>query len=198
MYKALILATTAHALQAPRQTKAPRATAVAAVAAVAPLPVWVAGSILGGVTGTPIVVKATKSWYSDPTVLKLPSWTPPNKVFAPVWTVLYGLIGVVAHRAAVTKAGLPALAVAHYAANLLWAPLFFGLKKLKLAAALNFALLGSLAAVWPAFKKDARLLVPYAAWLAYATVLNLAICRLNPEGVKIVEDRTPTGVGSLY
>ena len=76
--------------------------------------------------------------------------------------------------------------------------MFFGLKKLKLAAALQFGLLGSLAAVWSALKKDARLLVPYAAWLSYATVLNLAICRLNPAGVQTVEDRTPTGVAALY
>ena len=73
MYKAVILATAAHALQAPQLKRAPRA---AAVSAVAPAPVWVAGSILGGAAGTPFVVKATNSWYSDPTVLKLPSWTP--------------------------------------------------------------------------------------------------------------------------
>ena len=180
MYKAVLVLASAHALQAPQLKRAPRA---AAVSAIAPAPVWVAGSILGGAAGTPFVVKATNSWYSDPTVLKLPSWTPPNKIFMPVWTALYGLIG---------------LAVAHYVANLLWAPLFFGLKKLKLAALLQFGLLGSLAAVWSAFKKDARLLIPYAAWLAYATVLNLAICRLNPNGVVTVEDRTPTGVAALY
>ena len=115
----------------------------------------------------------------------------------PVWTALYGLIGLAGFWAA-SNGALPGLAVAHYVANLLWAPLFFGLKKLKLAAVLQFGLLGSLAAVWSSFKKDARLLVPYAAWLAYATVLNLAICRLNPKGVVTVEDRTPTGVAALY
>ena len=194
MYKAVLLATAAQALRAPQLKRAPRA---AAVSAVAPAPVWVAGSILGGAAGTPFVVKATNSWYSDPTVLKLPSWTPPNKIFMPVWTALYGLIGFAGFRAA-SNGALPGLAVGHYVANLLWAPLFFGLKKLKLAAVLQFGLLGSLAAVWSSFKKDARLLVPYAAWLAYATVLNLAICRLNPKGVVTVEDRTPTGVAALY
>ena len=194
MYKAVLVLASAHALQAPQLKRAPRA---ATVSAIAPAPVWVAGSILGGAAGTPFVVKATNSWYSDPTVLKLPSWTPPNKVFMPVWTVLYGLIGLTGYRAAVNSA-LPGLAVAHYVANLAWAPLFFGLKKLKLAAALQFGLLGSLAAVWSAFKKDARLLIPYAAWLSYATILNLAICRLNPSGVQTVEDRTPTGVAALY
>ena len=96
------------------------------------------------------------------------------------------------------NSALPGLAIGHYIANLAWAPLFFGLKKLKLAAALQFGLLGSLAAVWSSFKKDARLLIPYAVWLSYATILNLAICRLNPAGVQTVEDRTPTGVAALY
>ena len=53
MYKAVILATAAHALQAPQLKRAPRA---AAVSAIAPAPVWVAGSILGGAAGTPFVV----------------------------------------------------------------------------------------------------------------------------------------------
>ena len=52
-YKAVILATAASALQAPRPRAAPRA---AAVSAIAPAPVWVAGSILGGAAGTPFVV----------------------------------------------------------------------------------------------------------------------------------------------
>ena len=152
MYKAVILATAAHALQVPQLKRAPRA---AAVSAIAPAPVWVAGSILGGAAGTPFVVKATNSWYSDPTVLKLPSWTPPNKVFMPVWTVLYGLIGLTGYRAAVNSA-LPGLAVGHYIANL-WAPLFLDSRS---SSSRRAPLLGSLAAVWSAFKKDARLLIP--------------------------------------
>ena len=56
-YKAVILATAASALQAPLPRRAPRATAVAAVA---PAPVWVAGSILGGAAGTPFVVNCVE------------------------------------------------------------------------------------------------------------------------------------------
>ena len=196
MYKAVILATAAHALQAP-QLGAPRAAAVSAIAP-APAPVWgIAGSILGGAAGTPFVVKATNSWYSDPTVLKLPSWTPPNKVFMPVWTVLYGLIGLTGYRAAVNSA-LPGLAVGHYVANLRGRLCSLDSRSSSSRRRCSSVCAGSLAAVWSAFKKDARLLIPYAAWLSYATVLNLAICRLNPAGVQTVEDRTPTGVAALY
>ena len=144
------------------------------------------------------VVKATASWYGDGS-LKLPGWTPPDKVFAPVWTLLYASIGLAGRRLAATG-GVPTLALAHAVGNLAWAPLFFGLKKIKAAAALNVALLGSLAALCPALKaaKAWPLLAPYAAWLTFATVLNLDIARRNPDGVVTIADRTPSGVGSLY
>jgi hypothetical protein len=54
---------------------------------------WAGVSVVGGVLGTPVVIKATKQvngWYST---IKKPSWCPPNGVFAPVWTVLYAMIG---------------------------------------------------------------------------------------------------------
>ena len=53
---------------------------------------WVVGSILGGCTGTPLVIKATSSWYRE---IELPNFTPPDKIFAPVWTALYGTVGYV-------------------------------------------------------------------------------------------------------
>ena len=53
---------------------------------------WVVGSILGGCTGTPLVIKATSSWYRE---IELPLFTPPDKIFAPVWTALYGIVGYV-------------------------------------------------------------------------------------------------------
>jgi len=57
IYKAVIFATAASALQAPQLRRRPRA---AAVSAVAPAPVWVAGSILGGAAGTPFVVNCVE------------------------------------------------------------------------------------------------------------------------------------------
>jgi len=54
---------------------------------------WAGVSVVGGVLGTPVVIRATKQvngWYST---IKKPSWCPPNGVFAPVWTVLYAMIG---------------------------------------------------------------------------------------------------------
>mmetsp|Transcript_35340 Transcript_35340/g.109476 ORF Transcript_35340/g.109476 Transcript_35340/m.109476 type:complete len:196 (+) Transcript_35340:145-732(+) len=173
----------------------PRALAVQAIA---PPAVWVAGSVVAGALGTPFVVKATDDWYNDGS-LKKPSWTPPDKVFAPVWTLLYASLGLAGRKAA-AAGGLPTMAVAHFVGNLAWAPLFFGLKKLRAAAALQLALVGSLYAVFPAFKAAGagNLLAPYAAWMAFATALNVDIARRNPDGVVTIADRTPSGVGSLY
>jgi len=146
--------------------------------------VWVGSSVVGGLVGTPSVVRAVKSWYAE---LPKPSWCPPDRVFAPVWTCLYASMGYSALLAK-RSAGLDSLPVrlffAHYLLNLSWAPLFFGLKKLRAACALNFVLIGSLAAVMGSFAPlnplSASLLVPYMAWLCFATVLNIEICRLNP------------------
>ena len=85
------------------------------------------------------------------------------------------------------------LAAGHYIANLAWAPLFFGLVRNRETARRSTCSIA--ASRWSAFKKDVAL-IPYAAWLSYATILNLAICRLNPAGVQTEEDRTPAGVAA--
>ena len=178
----LCAAATAWALRAPRLTLGARRRR-GALAAMAPAPVWIGGSVVGGVLGTPLVVRATKTWYSDGT-LALPRWTPPKGAFAPTWTVLYATIGVAGRRLS-AGGGVPRLAVAHYFLNLCWAPLFFGLRQIRAAAALNVVLIATLAAVRPelAAAGAASLLAPYACWLSFATVLNFEIARLNPRGV---------------
>jgi len=146
--------------------------------------------ILGGTTGTPIVLRATKSWYKR---ISLPPWIPPNSIFGPVWTTLYGLMGYSLHRisppaaAAATiaqKAAIKAWSL-HYLLNLSWAPFFFGFQCLRTGLVINLLLLTSLAlAVLPLFHSidplAAYAQLPYLAWLVYATVLNREICRLNP------------------
>mmetsp|Transcript_10108 Transcript_10108/g.28806 ORF Transcript_10108/g.28806 Transcript_10108/m.28806 type:complete len:249 (-) Transcript_10108:245-991(-) len=146
---------------------------------------WVLGCVLSGVAGTPIVVRATKSWYRE---IRKPWFTPPDWVFAPVWTVLYAMMGFSAHLVAASRgmSSLPVLAfLAHLALNLSWAPVFFGLQRLRPAAFLNIGLLstlfGVMALFFPVNRLAAALLVPYAAWLLFATVLNFEIARLNPE-----------------
>lgn len=145
------------------------------------------GHILGGTTGTPIVIRATKTWYDR---ISLPSWTPPNFVFAPVWTVLYGLMGVSVSRIVKLNVSNACGDVAkivwgiHYGLNLLWAPTFFGLKYLRLGLVINYLLLSTLGLALSYFYRvdplAAYLQIPYFLWLIYATLLNQSICKLNP------------------
>ena len=58
---------------------------------------WCVGCVVGGPLGTPFVVGAIKTWYRK---ISLPSWTPPDRIFAPVWTSLYAMMGLATARVA--------------------------------------------------------------------------------------------------
>ena len=124
-------------------------------------------------------------WYA---ALKKPSWNPPNWIFAPVWTTLYAAMGTAAWL--VWKRGGFAgqrVALSFFLAqllfNALWSPLFFGIHHPGLAfadiALLWLALLCTVAAFWKASPLAGALLVPYLAWVTFASALNFALWRLN-------------------
>jgi tryptophan-rich sensory protein len=150
------------------------------------------GHILGGCTGTPLVLRATKSWYRR---ISLPAWTPPDFVFGPTWTTLYGLMGFSLSR--IAKSSGPTTNTAtklwaiHYALNLVWAPVFFGMKRLRLGFIINLILIVTLGLTLPLFYRidplSAYLQVPYFFWLIFATKLNQTICQLNPTVAGINE-----------
>ena len=131
------------------------------------------------------VVQNLEPWYAS---LKKPSWSPPNNIFAPVWTSLYALIGLACARAlgapgSAPRAALNAWAV-QFVLNLSWAPLFFGAHRIRLAFFVSCALLASAISMTAAFAAVSSgltplLLVPYLAWLVFATGLNLSLWRLN-------------------
>ena len=153
--------------------------------------VSVLGHVLLGASGAPIVMKGTRKdgWYQQ---IQLPSWTPPNAWFGPVWTCLYTCMGwAVATMYAAknsTRYAVPALVVwgIHFSLNLAWAPLFFGRQRFRAALVVSYGLVGTLVGlVGPLFytvsPQAAFVLVPYAGWLAFATFgLNRAICHRNP------------------
>jgi tryptophan-rich sensory protein len=122
--------------------------------------------------------------------LDKPTWQPPGAAFGPVWTVLYGLIAVAAARS-LDRLEEPedrhAFATA-FGANLVlnasWNWLFFRARRPRLALAEILLLqVSSVDLARRAAKTDApasAMLVPYAAWVAFAGVLNAAIARRNP------------------
>lgn len=122
------------------------------------------------------------AWYA---ALAKPAWTPPNWVFAPVWTTLYVMIalaGWLAWRAEGFGRAVGIWVVA-LVANGLWSYLFFG-RQLVGAALADIALMlalivGFIAVTWQPARWAALLFVPYLAWVAYASSLNAGIWLLN-------------------
>ncbi|HET6432491.1 TspO/MBR family protein [Dyella sp.] len=122
-------------------------------------------------------------WYA---ALAKPSFNPPNSVFAPVWSVLYLLMAVAAWRAW-RKRGVDAaigLWLAQLVLNGAWSWLFFGRHLLAAALVDILALLVLIVLTAAAFFRRDRaagcLMVPYIAWVAFASVLNAALWHLNP------------------
>jgi tryptophan-rich sensory protein len=120
-------------------------------------------------------------WYA---ALAKPPFNPPNWVFAPVWTILYVLIAVAGARTFERGRGRGfALWLAQLALNFTWSPVFFGLHRplaaLVIVGALLATIIAFIATQWNSDRASALLFVPYAAWVAFATVLNASIVVLN-------------------
>ncbi len=123
-------------------------------------------------------------WYL---ALNKPSWTPPNWLFGPVWTVLYLAIAVAgwsvwrAKALSVTKPMM--LWLLQLVLNGLWSWLFFGLQRPDLAfidiAALLIAIGCFIVSANKVSALAAWLFVPYALWVGFASALNLAIWQMN-------------------
>ena len=123
------------------------------------------------------------TWYQG---LAKPPWTPPDWLFAPVWTLLYAAIAVAGWLIFTRPVGSPArvLWVAQLVLNGLWSWLFFGLHLTGVALADIALLLAAIIAllVWLAPRQRLAfwLLLPYAVWVGYALTLNAGIVVMNP------------------
>jgi tryptophan-rich sensory protein len=143
---------------------------------------WLALCLGAGALGSLFTMDSVKTWYP---ALQKPSWTPPAWSFGPVWTTLYLMMAVAAHRVTQREnRAMPlALFLAQLALNATWSPLFFGAHQIGAALAVLAALWLMLAATTIVFfRRDAlagALLVPYLAWCSFAGALNFAIWRLN-------------------
>ena len=124
-------------------------------------------------------------WYAS---LATPAWTPPGWVFGPAWTLLYTLMAVAAwqvwRRRAATDVRMPlALFALQLALNLAWTPLFFGMQRPGLALAEIVLMLAVILATTASFVRVSTvatiLMLPYCAWVCFATALNWAIWQMN-------------------
>ena len=122
--------------------------------------------------------------------LARPSWAPPGWLFAPVWTVLYTLMGIAAwlvwrvHGFRESRTAL-ALFIAQLGANALWTWVFFVWHQGALAFAEVVILWCLIVATAASFRRlnapAAVLLLPYLAWVTLASVLTFSTWRLNPD-----------------
>jgi tryptophan-rich sensory protein len=135
--------------------------------------------------GAWITAQTVGTWYQT---LAKPAWTPPDWLFGPVWTTLYVLMAVAAwlvwNSGDTRQTRLPlGLYALQLALNLAWSYIFFGLRSPGLAAAEIGILWIAILATLFAFSRHALiaglLLVPYLAWVSFASFLNVAIWRLN-------------------
>lgn len=126
------------------------------------------------------------TWYAT---LNKPSFNPPNWLFAPVWTLLYILMGVAAGlvwakgfyhvwvKTALYYFGFQLLF------NALWSIVFFGFQEPFWALLVILVLLILILLTIKWFKIVSRpaafLLLPYLLWVSFAALLNYKIWELN-------------------
>ena len=139
-----------------------------------------------GALGAAVVATSVDTWYAE---LAKPPFTPPDHVFGPIWTVLYVLMAIAAWRVwraadRDTRRGPLTLFALQLALTLGWTVVFFGLEKIGAALAtivvLDVGVVVTTLAFRPIDRWAGLLMLPYLAWVAFATVLNIAIWRLNP------------------
>ncbi len=129
---------------------------------------------------------ADNPWFA---ALEKPAIYPPPATFGIVWTVLYALMGftfALICAAWGARYRMPAILafLLQLALNLAWSPVFFGEHRMALAlaivGALDAAVLLTAVLFWKVRPIAGALLLPYLAWVLFATVLNWQFLELNP------------------
>jgi tryptophan-rich sensory protein len=139
-----------------------------------------------GIIGSLFTTPAITGWYST---ISKPSITPPDWVFAPVWTLLYLLMGISLYLVISSGFSSPtvrqgiALFAAQLIVNVLWSVVFFGWHSPLPALMVLVILIVLVAVTLLVFARSSRpaawLLVPYLGWSCFAAVLNALVVLMN-------------------
>lgn len=129
---------------------------------------------------------SVNTWYK--TLIK-PDFTPPKWIFAPVWSLLYLMMGFAWGHINAISSGSPIfkraniLFIIQLSFNMLWSIIYFGFHNITYALVDIILLLLTLILTTHQFFKISKfsgwLLIPYLLWTSYATVLNATIWHLN-------------------
>jgi tryptophan-rich sensory protein len=143
--------------------------------------------LLGFLSGQASGSVATNPWFA---ALDKPSIYPPPVTFGIVWSILYAMMGfaaalVCAAWGAKGRGWAIAFFVIQLAANLAWSPLFFLYHEIRyslyLLGAIDLLVLITLLLFWRVRWQAGALLLPYLAWVCFATALNYQFMLLNPQ-----------------
>lgn len=139
---------------------------------------------VAGGTGAYFTITSIESWYQT---INKPSFNPPGWLFGPVWTTLYILMGIACYL--IWKSNHPQkkplliLYFAQLGLNALWSPAFFGMESSVLGLVVIIPLWVLIFLSVKKFKLinswASWLMIPYLAWVSFATVLNFSIWWLN-------------------
>ena len=149
----------------------------------------IVGVQLVGVFGSLFSVGEIDPWYNE---LVQPFFQPPGWVFGPVWITLYTLIGIAlfllwqrTQKLSKQKQSRTLLFIflVHLVFNAIWTPIFFGLHQIGFALIILLIIVGSLIYImhrtWSLNRRITYLLIPYLAWVSFATILNFSLLILN-------------------
>lgn len=120
-------------------------------------------------------------WYQT---LTKPNFNPPAWIFAPVWTILYIMMGFALGQIIKIQnnRNLRLLFVLQFTCNIIWSYLFFRIHRIDFAlydiTGLWIALCALLIASYR-HKTIFLLLIPYFAWTTFALILNFKIYLMN-------------------
>lgn len=143
-------------------------------------------SEIAGIVGSLFTAPSIPTWY---VTLARPEFSPPNWVFAPVWTTLFALMGIAAYLVWIkgldqknVKTAL-SIFIFQLILNTLWSIIFFGMQSPGAAfieiIVLWFAILATIVTFAKISRVAAWLLVPYIVWVSFAGYLNYFIWILN-------------------
>ncbi|MFA6532374.1 MAG: TspO/MBR family protein [Patescibacteria group bacterium] len=139
---------------------------------------------LSGLIGSYFTINAIPTWYAH---LNKPSFSPPNWLFGPVWLILYLMMGIAVYLNWIKNTKQAKFNVRlffiHLFFNLIWTPIFFGLKDTLFALYIIIMIWIFIIAMIINFRKvnktSSLLLVPYLLWVSFASLLNYFIWKLN-------------------
>lgn len=136
-------------------------------------------SLIGGLA----TINFKEPWYS---MLVMPSYNPPDWVFAPVWTTLYLFMTIAIWKFWHSKnrdIDTIYIYIVHLIFNTTWSIVFFVFHKILLALIILIILIALIIILMQRFSKinliSYYLMIPYLLWCFYALILNLSLFILN-------------------